>query len=240
MKLINSYKSLNYDSRKSTSKIHYIIIHYTAMNSVRETIELLCNSRSKVSCHFLISKKGIIYNIVDEKYRAWHAGKSRWKKDSDINSSSIGIELINTGHYLKFEKYPKKQINSLIILLRKLKRKYNISNKNILGHSDVAPNRKIDPGQKFPWKILANHKLVYLPKISKLKINDKIKKSKITDFKRKLNKIGYDIRIDSKIDISFKRITKAFQMHFQQNFVTGYPNDETFSLVSKYYKEIFD
>ena len=240
MKLITSYKSLNYDSRKSTSKIRYIIIHYTAMNSVSETIKLLCNSRSKVSSHFLISKKGIIYKIVDEEYRAWHAGKSSWKKNSDINSSSIGIELVNTGHHLKFEKYPKKQINSLITLISILKRKYKISNKNILGHSDVAPNRKIDPGQKFPWKILAKHKLVYLPKISKLKINNNLKKSKIIDFKRKLNKIGYDVRIDSRIDNNFKKITKAFQMHFQQNFVTGYPNDESFSLVNKYYKEMFD
>ena len=102
---------------------------------------------------------------MDENYRAWHAGKSNWKKIRDLNSYSIGIELENSGHLLNFEKYSGQQISALIKLLKYLKKTYNISKLNILGHSDISPLRKIDPGQKFPWIKLEKNNLVYLPKI---------------------------------------------------------------------------
>ena len=236
MKLIYNFKSPNFDRRKPKSKIKYIILHYTAMGSIRETIEHLCNKKSMVSCHYLISKKGKIYRLVNDEKRAWHAGKSNWKNVKDINSHSLGIELQNTGHLLKFENYGKYQIDGLILLLKILKKKYNIGKSSILGHSDVAPLRKIDPGEKFPWKLLNEHNLVYIPKSDNKIILEKKKKldlKNILIFKKKLKKIGYNIKINKKNDIELKKFTKAFQMHFQQNFVTGYPNKESLNIAKK-------
>ena len=240
MKFITTYKSPNYNLRKKNSNIKFIIIHYTAMYSLKETLKHLCDEKSKVSSHYLISKKGSIYVLVDNNKRAWHAGYSFWKGIKDINSNSIGIELENSGHYLDFEKYNSSQINSLIKLIKYIKLKYNISKKNILGHSDVSPWRKLDPGEKFPWKILEKNKLVYLPKIKKVNIDQKNKSINLTNFKKNLKIIGYKIGINEKKDIIFKNVTKAFQMHFQQNFVTGLPNQETFLLAEKYNKDCID
>ena len=108
MKFINKYQSKNYDLRDNKSDIKYIILHYTAMKSDIEAINHLCDKNNKVSAHFVVSKSGTIYNLVDMNFRAWHAGLSSWKKEKDINSYSIGIELDNSGHHLKFENYKKK------------------------------------------------------------------------------------------------------------------------------------
>ena len=163
MKFINKYKSVNFNLRKKGHKIKYIILHYTAIKSDYNAIQHLTDKNNKVSSHFLINKKGKIFNLVNLKKRAWHAGQSFWKGDRDINSNSIGIELDNTGHYINFERYTKNQIDSLIELLNFLKKKYDINNLNFLGHSDIAPYRKNDPGEKFPWKKLSKHNLGFFP-----------------------------------------------------------------------------
>ena len=122
MKFINKYKSVNFNLRKKGHKIKYIILHYTAIKSDYKAIQHLIYKKNKVSSHFLVNKKGKIFSLVDLKKRAWHAGQSFWKGDRDINSSSIGIELDNTGHYINFERYTKNQIDSLIKLLNFLKK----------------------------------------------------------------------------------------------------------------------
>ena len=121
MKFINKYKSANFNLRKKGHKIKYIILHYTAIKSDYKAIQHLICKKNKVSSHFLINKKGKIFSLVNIKKRAWHAGKSFWQGDNDINSNSIGIELDNTGHYINFERYTKKQVDS-IKLLKFLKR----------------------------------------------------------------------------------------------------------------------
>lgn len=240
MKFITKYQSPNFNHRIKNSEIKFVIIHYTAMISLKESLRHLCDSSSKVSSHFLISKNGDIYKLVNEEKRAWHAGKSCWKNVSDINSNSLGIELQNSGHYLKFEKYKDTQIKSLIKLLKYIKLSYNISKKNILGHSDIAPMRKSDPGEKFPWAKLKKNNLVYLPNKIKINKNQKINPINIIDFKKKLKRIGYYIRINSKNDEMSKNITRAFQMHYQQKFITGYPNQETLLLLDQICKDIKD
>ena len=240
MKFITNYKSSSYDYRIIKSKIKFIIIHYTAINSLSATLKWLCNPKSKVSSHFLISKNGIIYQLVNENCRAWHAGKSKWINITDINSYSLGIELQNTGHHLNFENFAKKQINSLVKLIKYLKFKYNISSKKILGHSDIAPMRKLDPGERFPWIVLEKNKLTYLPKAKKITNDAMIYYSNLSQFKKKLKKIGYNINLNNRNDDNFKNVIKAFQMHFQQDFVTGYPNDKTISLIEQYCKESVD
>ena len=244
MKLIEKYKSPNFNKRKNNQKPKYIILHYTAMANYFEAIEHLCMSNNKVSSHFLIDKKGNTYSLVDLKDRAWHAGNSYWKGLSDINSSSIGIEIDNSGHYKKFEKYRINQIKSLIKLIKKLKIKYNISIHNILGHSDIAPFRKNDPGEKFPWHLLKKEKLSYLPKIKKNFFTNKISTKK--DFEKKLQsqsikmlrKIGYDTRQLSVNSQKYKFLITAYQRHYRQSDITGKVDLETFLLISQHFKDL--
>ncbi len=158
MKYITKYKSPNYNSRNK-SKIKLIIIHYTALRNTKEAITYLCTKERKVSTHYLISQKGVIYNLVNEKFRAWHAGQSFWQDIVDINSFSVGIELDYNPNG-KNNKFSYKMIYSLKKLIIKIKDKYNINKKNILAHSDVAPFRKKDPGKYFPWKLLENEKII--------------------------------------------------------------------------------
>ena len=122
------------------------------MQSEIESIKRLKNPKYKVSCHYLINRKGEVIQMVDDRNTAWHAGKSRWKKFTNLNESSIGIELVNKGHRFGYQNFTNIQIKNLILLCKKLKKKYRIKKENFLGHSDVAPLRKIDPGEKFPWK----------------------------------------------------------------------------------------
>ena len=143
-------KSNNFDIQ-SNRHIKYIIIHYTGMKNQKLAIKRLQSKVAKVSSHYVISKKGIIFQMVKDKDIAWHAGKSRWNKDINLNSKSIGIELVNNGH----EKFPKKQIEKLCLLIKYLKNKHKINKKYVLGHSHIAPDRKTDPGALFPWRFLA-------------------------------------------------------------------------------------
>ena len=143
-------RSKNYEV-KANRTIKYIIIHYTGMKNQTVAIKRLQSKVAKVSTHYLISKKGRLIQMVDEQDVAWHAGKSKWGKDIDLNSKSIGIELVNNG----YENFPIKQMKKLAFLLNYLLNKYNVNKKYVLGHSHIAPKRKSDPGPLFPWSYLA-------------------------------------------------------------------------------------
>ena len=176
--------SPNFSLRKrSNSQLKYLVFHYTGMASENAAIRKLINSKSKVSCHYFIKTNGEIVQIVPDLYIAWHAGISSWKNDKNLNSNSIGIEISNPGHEHSYKNYNLKQINSIIKLSKKLKKKYKIKKENVLGHSDIAPLRKIDPGEKFPWKLLSKKKICmnssdisnrsfYLPLYPDLKIKN--------------------------------------------------------------------
>ena len=147
--------SPNFDTKKrSISKVKYLVFHYTGMRSENAAIKRLTNMNSKVSCHYFIKSNGEIIKMVPDQYIAWHAGISSWKKDKFLNLNSIGIEISNPGHAFKYQKFNRKQISSIINLSKNLKKKYKIKKENILGHSDIAPLRRKDPGEKFPWKLL--------------------------------------------------------------------------------------
>ncbi len=154
---ISKYYSPNYNKKtRSNKSITAIILHYTGMQSERESIKRLTNHKSKVSCHYLINRRGMIIKLVNERYVAWHAGKSMWKNYKNLNENSLGIELVNKGHKYGYQSFTKKQITKLVRLCKKLKKKYKIKNNLILGHSDISPLRKIDPGEKFPWGYLSS------------------------------------------------------------------------------------
>ena len=216
IKLLNSP---NY-SRKSRPKknIKFIIIHYTGMQSEIESIKRLIHKNSKVSCHYLINRKGTIMQMVKENKIAWHAGVSKWKNIKNLNKNSIGIELVNKGHFFGYENYSNLQINSLIKLCSKLKKKYKIHKENFLGHSDIAPYRKIDPGEKFPWKKLSNYKL---GKWYNLKKDEILSVDKKKLFFKNLHKIGYRYFKIGKRVKSDKLIIKAFQRRYNPKKITG-------------------
>ena len=158
--------SLNYSPnfdviKRPKKKIKFIIIHYTGMSNELSALNRLCDIKAKVSSHYFIKKNGSVLNLVPPLYEAWHAGKSSWRSLKSLNKYSLGIEIQNSGHNNKYENFTSKQINSTKKLLSYLLKKYRINPKNVLGHSDIAPNRKKDPGEKFPWKELARSCLLY-------------------------------------------------------------------------------
>ena len=225
------YYSPNFDRRKrSLSKLKFIIIHYTGMRSEKGAINRLTNSKFKVSCHYFLKKNGEIIQMVPDLYISWHAGISSWKKDKFLNFNSIGIEISNPGHRNGYTNFSTKQINSLIKLLKKLKKKYNIKKKNILGHSDISPLRKIDPGEKFPWKLLSKKKVSIWHKLN----SEKCKKFRNINCKNKdiffnlLFKFGYKF---TRIPYEKNKIVKNFQRRFRPNLVNGIVDKECYEII---------
>jgi len=227
LKTILNY-SPNFNPKKRISKeIKFIIFHYTGMKKESEAINRLTNIQSEVSCHYLIKKNGEIITIVPDLYIAWHAGKSSWGSYKSLNKNSIGIEITNPGHEFNYRKFSKKQIISLLRLSKFLIKKYDIRQKNILGHSDVASERKKDPGEKFPWKYLSQKKVGLWHTIKKQMLlkNRKIKTSKVEKelFINNLFKIGYQKIFSSNLGKNkcLNYIIKAFQRRYRQNLIDG-------------------
>ena len=227
LKTILNY-SPNFDSKKRNSKqIKFIIFHYTGMKKESEAINRLTNIQSEVSCHYLIKNNGKIIQLVPDLYIAWHAGKSSWKDYKSLNQNSIGIEITNPGHKFGYKKFSKQQISSLLELNKLLIKKYKINHKNILGHSDIAPERKKDPGENFPWEHLYKNKIGiwHSLKQQELKKNRRFKLSKIEkeSFFSNLFKIGYSKKIPKNLtkDKYLKEVAKTFQRRFRQNLIDG-------------------
>ena len=220
--------SPNFDSKKRKFKeIKHIIFHYTGMKKESEAIKKLTNSKSDVSSHYLIKENGDIIVLVPDLYPAWHAGASSWKNFRSLNKSSIGIEISNPGHDFRYKKFSNKQIYSILKLSKFLIKNYQINLKNILGHSDIAPTRKKDPGEKFPWQYLAKFGVSHWHSLSKKSLiknrmkNTDLKEKKI--FYNNLLKIGYSIKSPKKIkkDIFLNFVIKAFQRRYRQELING-------------------
>ena len=231
--------SPNFNSKKRTSKqIKFIIFHYTGMKNESDALSRLTDIQSKVSCHYLIKNNGVIVKIVPDLYIAWHAGKSSWKNYKSLNQNSIGIEITNPGHEHDYKKFKKKQIISLLKLTKLLIKKYKINPKNILGHSDIAVQRKKDPGEKFPWKHLSKNKIGIWHRLNKqvLTKNRKLKtnKEEVNFFFNNLLKIGYSKknRRDINKAIYLRKLAKTFQRRFRQELVDGKIDQECL-LISK-------
>lgn len=218
--------SPNFNHRRYKNMPDMIIIHYTGMLSCDDALQRLTDAGSNVSCHYLISRMGDIYQLVDEKYRAWHAGLSYWQGEKDINSRSIGIELENRGHEWGYDDFTDVQINALILLIQDIKTRYDIAPNHILGHSDVAPLRKKDPGEKFPWHILTQHGLI--PDIKPQKIRKKgrlypLKSSALVrEMQNALEHIGYKT---DKVRF-FSQNNRAAITAFARRFVPVNPTTE--------------
>ena len=212
------------------SSIKFVIIHYTGMQSEIEAIKRLTNIKSKVSCHYFISRQGKITQIIDDKKIAWHAGKSKWKSYQNLNENSIGIELANKGHEFGYQNFTEKQIISLINLCTILKKKYLIKRENFLGHSDIAPLRKLDPGEKFPWKRLSKYNLGCWYKKNKkiIKLFNQTKMENL--FFKNIYKIGFRYFKVKKREQKDSFIIKSFQQHYLPQNVSGKINLKTFKI----------
>ena len=208
------------------------------MKKESDAINRLTNIQSEVSSHYLIKNNGEIVTLVPDLYIAWHAGVSSWKNFKSLNKNSIGIEISNPGHNFNYKTFSKKQIVSILRLSKFLIKEYKIDQKNILGHSDIAPNRKKDPGEKFPWKYLSQNKIGLWHSVNKKELiknrSFKIKKIEKDHFFRNLYKIGYSKKIPKNFKKAsyLKTITKAFQRRFRQDLVDGKIDKECF-IISK-------
>jgi N-acetylmuramoyl-L-alanine amidase len=191
------------------------------MQSEIASIKKLKSKKSKVSCHYFINRKGIITQMVKDQKVAWHAGKSKWRNFSNLNENSVGIELVNRGQEFGYQNFSNIQISSLIKLCKKLKKKYLIKKENFLGHSDIAPLRKMDPGEKFPWKRLSNHDLGLWYGNRKKKFNYNSRKKIKNLFFKNLYKIGYRYFKINKRSKKDRLIVKAFQQHYLPQNVSG-------------------
>ena len=231
--------SPNFNSQKRTKKhIRFIVLHYTGMKSENDAINKLTNIQSQVASHYLITRSGKIVNLVPDLYIAWHAGISSWKTFNLLNKNSIGIEITNPGHQFGYKKFSKKQINSLIYLSKFLIKKYKINKRNILGHSDIAPDRKKDPGEKFPWEYLAKKNVSIWHNLDRHKLR-KLRKKKCNEimknlFLKNLFRIGYAKKGKNNVKKNqyLIFIIKAFQRRFRPELVNGKIDQECL-LISK-------
>ena len=208
---------MNYSSRKKNKTVKYIILHYTGMKNLQSAYGRLISPLSNVSAHYLVSKEGKIYNLLCPRFKAWHAGKSQWKKDKNLNDSSIGIELENKGHDHGYTKFTSKQYGSLKELINFLKINYRLNDECILFHSDISPNRKKDPGEKF------NLDKIGVYRFNKLKVNNKnlplSKMLSLYGFSNEYIKTHYDDCIIAvKRSLKYKKINKNTDKDFKNNF----------------------
>ena len=166
---LRSCPSPNYDDRRDGMRPSVIVLHYTGTRTAKEAQERFCDpsptdSVGRISPHYMIDADGVVLQFVAEEKRAWHAGRAAWRGCTDLNSASIGIEIWNTGHEFDLEEFRPAQIESVIALIRDIRTRWDIPDRNIVGHSDVAPGRKLDPGEKFPWHILAKAGIGLMPR----------------------------------------------------------------------------
>jgi N-acetylmuramoyl-L-alanine amidase len=227
IKTILNYSPNFNQKKRSTKKIKFIIFHYTGMKKESDAISRLTDIQSEVGCHYLVKNNGEIITMVPDLYISWHAGKSSWGNYKSLNKNSIGIEIVNPGHEFNYKKFSKKQVASILRLSNFLIKEYKIDIKNILGHSDIAPERKKDPGEKFPWKYLSQNRvgLWHTAKKKDLLKNKKIKTSNNDKqiFFKNLFKIGYSKKIPKNLSkVKYLNyLTKAFQRRFRQELIDG-------------------
>ena len=242
-KIFNFSPNFNLKKRKK-KQIKFLIFHYTGMKKEKDSINRLTSIKSKVSSHYLIKRNGDIIIIVPDLFIAWHAGQSNWKSLKNLNKNSIGIEISNPGHQYNYKKFSQKQIKSLLYLSKYLIRKYKISSNNILGHSDIAPTRKKDPGEKFPWEFLSKYKIGIWHSLTKKKL--KINRFKKVNFKiektfyKNIKKIGYKF-FKSK-NLNQKKIStlliKSFQRRFRQELINGKIDKECYLISENIAKKL--
>ena len=210
----------NFDERSAEIPIDMLVLHYTGMESAQAAIDRLCDPGTKVSAHYVIDEDGALTQLVGEDCRAWHAGEACWRGDHDINARSIGIELVNPGHEFGLSPFPEKQMQALEKLALNIISRYQIPARNVVGHSDVAPRRKTDPGELFDWFRLFKAGVGVWPEDA---LSLEMNQQEGTDL---LAKFGYET-------VDFTKTVEAFQRHFRTTSITGSLDGETAGLLDR-------
>lgn len=232
--------SPNFGERKDGKTINTIILHYTGMVTGQAAEDWLCNEESQVSSHYLVHEDGKIVQMVRENDRAWHAGKSFWQGETDLNSVSVGIEIANRGHMLGYDDFPAKQINAVIRLCRGIVLRHGIRPDRVLAHSDIAPGRKVDPGEKFPWGKLAGKGIGHFVEAQQssggrfFTLGDE--GQPIEALQAMLALYGYDMPITGVFDTQTEKIIKAFQLHFRPEKLDGVADSSTIGTLHRLLK----
>ena len=211
-----------------------LVLHYTGMASAAEAFARLADPAAQVSAHYVVDEDGAVYRMVDEAMRAWHAGVSAWRGTDDVNSRSIGIELVNPGHEFGYRDFPPAQIEALIALARDIVARHSIPAINVVGHSDVAPARKADPGERFPWRTLAAAGIGLWPKRPQILASTGPygdERVMLTEAQTRLACIGYAIDATGRADEATTAVLTAFQRRFRPRKIDGRLDAETFALI---------
>lgn len=229
--------SPNFGPRKGVDGPSMIILHYTGMWSGELAESWLCDPASEVSSHYLVHEDGSVVQMVRETDRAWHAGKSSWHGETDINSQSVGIEIVNPGNLADHPSFFDIQIASLIELCRDICARNGIAAELVLAHSDVAPGRKIDPGPAFPWDVLSDAGIGRIVRIESWPdlpvIAPGDQGEAVERLQSMLQMIGYGIEINGSFDASTKPVVEAFQLHYRRDRVDGIADAQTQALIAE-------
>ncbi len=227
----------NFGDRASGKPLDMIILHYTGMESGKAALEWLRNPESGVSCHYFVDEAGKITQLVREERRTWHAGKSCWKGEDDINSRSIGIEIVNPGHEFGYRDFPEVQINAVVKLCLDCGNRLHIPPQNVLAHSDVAPTRKEDPGERFPWERLFRAGIGHWVQPEKITSGRYLQRGDagepVEALQSMLALYGYAIDITGQYDEYIMACVTAFQRHFRQQKVDGVADYSTLATLHK-------
>lgn len=223
--------SPNFDERKGGAP-DIILLHYTGMQTGDAALDRLTTAESKVSAHYVVFEDGRVVQCVPEKLRAWHAGVSSWAGETDINSRAIGIEVVNPGHEFGYQDFPLRQIAALISLCKSILLRWTISPDRVLAHSDVAPSRKQDPGEKFPWELLSESGIGHWVRAAPLnmdgvKLHPGDRSDAVARLQRMLAAYGYDVEETGQFDDATRDVVTAFQRHFRQARVDGIADPST-------------
>jgi N-acetylmuramoyl-L-alanine amidase len=210
--------SPNWNARKLP--VSMAVLHYTGMQTAAEALERLCDPAAEVSAHYLIDEDGTVIRLVDEANRAWHAGRSAWREITDVNSASIGIELVNPGHEFGYRPFPKAQMDALLPLLADILKRHDIPRANVVGHSDIAPARKEDPGELFDWALLARYRLA----LAKPALTMRLVWDNDSAFFLALERFGYDITDQA-------AAVRAFQRRWRPKRIDGVVDGEIGALL---------
>lgn len=223
--------SANFGERKDGREADMIVLHYTGMPDVEGAIARLCTAGTDVSAHYIVLEDGRIVQCVPESKRAWHAGVSSWAGEDDINSCSIGVEVVNRGHDWGYPDFPLRQIAAVIALCRGIMLRRKVPPQRVLAHSDVAPARKKDPGEKFPWHSLANSGVGHWVQPAPIVRGESLRLGSISDAVRDLQlalaRYGYGVPITGKYDGPTMEVVTAFQRHFRPARVDGVADRST-------------
>lgn len=234
--------SPNVNERKGDKIVSILLLHYTGMTSAAKACHWLCAGESQVSCHYLVDENGVTTQMVDETMRAWHAGSGFWQGNDDINSRSIGIEIQNPGHTLGYRDFPRQQMQSVVQLCQDIVVRHKILPRNVLAHSDIAPARKIDPGEKFDWKLLHDNGVGHWVNPEPLSGGSFLQEGDRGDavfaLQSLLKLYGYEIQLTGNFDQETRLVLTAFQRHFRTQKVDGVADASTVATLHKLLKAV--